>query len=200
MGLGRGGAGVTLSHHHPAHVIDDRLAALIGPFRAHIDNATLPVRVLLEPDHLRNGRERIAGKNRLQKPAIGIAEIGDRVQRDVRHRLAEHDMEGEQIVDWACRVADRASKSFRALRRETRPGESGIERGVAAVQRAGRCVTDGLAEAKVLEEPPCRGLGRNGGSHPDGSEDVRIDVINDDPLDQHDGKQKDDRRNVDASR
>src|SRR4029077_8632226 len=109
-------------------------------------------------------------------------------------------MEGEQIVDWVCTVADRASKGLRALRRETRAGESGIERGVAAVQRAGRCVTDGLAEAKVLEEPPCRGFGRSGGSHPDGSEDVRIDVIDDDPLDQHDGKQKDDRRNVDASR
>ena len=30
MGLGRGGAHVALSNHHPAHVVDDRLAALIG--------------------------------------------------------------------------------------------------------------------------------------------------------------------------
>src|ERR1700733_9335466 len=64
VGLGRGRADVALSDHHPAHVVDDRLATLIGPFRAHMDHAALPVRVLFEPDHLRNGGERIARKNR----------------------------------------------------------------------------------------------------------------------------------------
>ena len=165
MGLRRRRARVALSDHHPADIVDDRLAALIEPLRAHIDDAALPVRVLLEPDHLRNGGERVAGKNRLQEPAIGVAEIGDRVQRDVGHRLAEHDMEGEQIVDRACRVADGASEGFRALRREAAAGERRIERGVAAGQRARRRVTDRLAEAKVLEEPACRGLGGRS-SHP----------------------------------
>ncbi len=67
-------------------------------------------------------------------------------------------------------------------------GQRRIERGVAARQRARRRVTDRLPEAKVLEEPACGGLGRNRGSHPEESEDVRIDVIDDDPLDQHDGE------------
>ena len=42
------------------------------------------------------------GIDRLQETAFGIAEIGDRIERDVRHGLAEHDVENEQIVDRAC--------------------------------------------------------------------------------------------------
>ena len=153
VGLGRRGACIAFSHHHPAHVVDHRLTALIEALRAHKDHAALPVRILLEPDHLRNGGQRIARKDRLQEPAIGIAEISDRVQRDVRHRLAEYDMEGEQIVDRAGRIADRASEGFRALWREARPGQRRIKRGVATIQRARRRVPDRLTEAKVLEEP-----------------------------------------------
>ena len=120
MGLGRGRGRVALSHHHPADIVDDRLAALVEPLRAHIDDAALPVRVLLEADHLGDGGERVAGKDRLQEPAIGVAEIGDRVERDVGDGLAEHDMEGEQIVDRACGIADGAREGLRALRREAR--------------------------------------------------------------------------------
>ena len=68
-------------HHHPADIIDNRLAALIEPLRAHIDDAALPVRVLLEPDHLRNGGERVAG----ERPA---SRTGNRRSRDWRPRSA----------------------------------------------------------------------------------------------------------------
>jgi hypothetical protein len=166
MGLRSGGAGVAFSDHHPADVIDDRLAPLIEALRTHVDDAGLPVRVLFEPDHLRNGGERIAGKNRPQEPAIGVAKIRDRIQRHVRHRLAEYDMEGEQIIDRACRVADGASEGVCGLGRKTRAGQRRIERRVAAVQGPRRRVTDRLAEAKVLEKPACCGLrlGTNGHS------------------------------------
>ena len=73
-----------------------------------MDDAALLVRVFLEPDDLRGRRQCIACEHRLREPAIGVAEISDRVERDVRHRLAEHDMEGEQVVDRACRIADGA--------------------------------------------------------------------------------------------
>ncbi len=166
VGLRRRRARVALSDHHPADIVDDRLAALIEPLRAYMDDAALPVRVLLQSDHLGNGGERVAGKNRLQEPAIGVAEVGHGVQRYVGHGLAEHDMEGEQIVDRALRVADGAREGFRALRREAAAGQCRIKRGVAARQRARRRVTDRLPQAKVFEEPACGGLGRWRSGHP----------------------------------
>src|SRR5262249_9371149 len=42
------GGGIALSHHHPANILDDRLAALIEAARAHMDDAALLVRVFLE--------------------------------------------------------------------------------------------------------------------------------------------------------
>ena len=197
MGLRRGRSGIALPHHHPTDIFDHRLAALVVPFRAHVDDAALPVRVFLEPDDLRGRRQRIACKHRLREPAIGVAEIGDRVERDVGHRLAEHDMEGEQIVDRACRIADGARESLGALGRKAHAVKRGIERGVATGQRMGRRVVDRLAEAKVLEEPPRGGLA--GGRNHSASEHEGIDVIDDDPLDQHHRQQEDDRRNVDAA-
>ena len=179
-GRGRGAAGagaarVALAHHHPADIVDHRLAALVEALRAHIDDAGLPVGVLLEADHLRDRRERVAGIDGLQKPAVGVAEIGDRVQRDVGHRLAEHDVEGEQIVDRACR--DSRSRGRRSRRSAPRSAavERRIERGVAAVQRARRRVAQRLAEPEILEEAAGGGLGRTRGVIA-GSEDVRVDV------------------------
>jgi hypothetical protein len=34
-----------------------------------------------------------------QAVLLGVAEIGDRVERDVRHGLAEHDVEDQQVVE-----------------------------------------------------------------------------------------------------
>ena len=41
MACGRGRVGIALAHHHPAHIVDDRLAVLVGARRAHIDDAAL---------------------------------------------------------------------------------------------------------------------------------------------------------------
>ena len=162
MRLGRRRAVVALAHHHPAHVVDHGLAALVEAPRAHIDDAALPVRVLLEADHLGDRRQRVARIDGLEEAAVGVAEIGDGVERDVRHRLAEHDVEGEQVVDRARRIADRPGEGLGALRREARPVERRIERGVADVERARRRVADRLADAEILEEAAGGGLGRGG--------------------------------------
>jgi hypothetical protein len=37
---------------------------------------------------------------------LGIAEIGERVEGDIRHRLAEYDVEGQQVVERARRVTE----------------------------------------------------------------------------------------------
>src|SRR3546814_8813742 len=50
--------------------------------------------------------------------AVGIAEVGDRVQRDIRHRLAEHHVEGEQVVHRRRRQAAGLGENFRRLQRE----------------------------------------------------------------------------------
>ena len=60
-----------------------------------------------------DGGKRVAGIDRAEKAAIGIAEIGDGVERNVRHGLAEHDMEHQQIVDRAAGIADRMGEASR---------------------------------------------------------------------------------------
>ncbi len=125
-----------------------------------MDDAALPIGILPEADHLGDGGERVARIDGLEEASLRVAEIGDGVQRNVRHRLAEDDMEGEQVVDRARRIADGAREGLGALGREARPVEGGIERGVARVQRARRRVADRLAEPEILEEAARRGLGR----------------------------------------
>ncbi len=55
--------------------------------------------------------KRVAGIDRGQKAAVGIAEIGHGVERNVGHGLAEHDVEHQQVVDRAFRIADRWAKA-----------------------------------------------------------------------------------------
>ena len=50
--------------------------------------------------------KRVARIDRLEETAVGIAEIGDRIERNVRHRLAEHDMKHQQVVERRVRIAD----------------------------------------------------------------------------------------------
>src|SRR5258708_453849 len=52
--------GIALPHHHPAHVVDDRRAALVETLRADINRAGLTVRVLAQADHFRARRHRVA--------------------------------------------------------------------------------------------------------------------------------------------
>ena len=133
---------------------------LVEALRADVDDAALAVGVFLEADHLGGRRQRVAGIDRLEKAAGGVAEIGDRVERDVGDRLAEHDVEGEQVVDRRLRIADRAGEGLGALHGEARPVERRIKRDVAGRERARRRVAERLAEAEVLEEPAGGGLGR----------------------------------------
>ena len=115
---------------------------LVAAGRADIDDAGLAVGVLLQADDLGVVDERVAGKDRLQEAAIGIAEIGDGIERDVGHRLAEHDVEDQQIVDRRSGIADSLAEGVRGLHREARPVEGGIERDVAGGQGARRRMED----------------------------------------------------------
>ena len=41
-----------------------------------------------------------------QKLATGVAEVGDGVERDIRHGLAEHDVEHQEVVDRRFAIAN----------------------------------------------------------------------------------------------
>src|SRR3546814_86249 len=142
----------TLFRSDPAHVLDHRLVMLVHAAAAHGDHAGLAVGILLEADDLALRRERVAGIDRRQEAAVGIAEVGDRVQRDIRHRLAEHHVEGEQVVHRRRRQAAGPGENFRRLQREAGTVERGVERLVAGRHGARRGVADDLAKAEVLEE------------------------------------------------
>ncbi len=146
---------VALAHHHPAHIVEHLGAVLLEAGRADIDDAGLAARVFLQADDFRGGGERVARIDRAQEAAIRIAEIGDRVERDVGDGLAEHDVEHEQVVDRRARIADRIGERVGRLRRKARAEQRVVERDVAGRHGARRRVADGLAEPEVLEES-CR--------------------------------------------
>jgi hypothetical protein len=150
---------VALSHHHPAHVFQHRRAVLLAAARAHIDDAGLAIGILLQPDDLGRGAERVAGKHRGQELAAGVAEIGHGVERDVRHGLAEHDVENQEIVERRLAIADGGGENRRRLHGKARSEQSEVERSIACRHRARGGVADDLAEAKVLEEIAGIGLG-----------------------------------------
>ena len=112
---GRGRRLVALAHHHPARIVEHGVAVLVEAARAHIDDAGLAVGILLQPDHLRHRIERVAGIDGFEEAAIGIAEIGHGIERDVRHGLAEHHV--ETPADRRAASAD--SRSWRRRRRTT---------------------------------------------------------------------------------
>src|SRR5208282_2314163 len=96
--------------------------------------------------------QRIARIDGTAEIATGIAEIGDGIERNVGHGLAEHDVKDKEIVDGRARVTDRLGKSVRGLHRKARAEQAGIERDVAGRDRARRGVTDHLANAEIFEK------------------------------------------------
>ena len=104
--LRAGAASSRFAHHHPAHIVEHGFAGFIEAARAHIDDAGLLVGILLQPDDFGDRIQRGARVDGLEKPAIGIAKIGNRIERDIRHGLAEHHVEHQQIVERRARVAD----------------------------------------------------------------------------------------------
>ncbi len=104
-----------------------------------------------EPDDFGERGQRIARIDRFAEIAAGIAEIGHRIERNVGHGLAEHDVKHEEIVDRGARIADRLGEFVRRLHRETAAEQPGIERDIADGDGARRGVTDHLADAEIFK-------------------------------------------------
>ena len=151
--------GVGLAHHHPAHIIQHHIAMLVEPARADIDHAGFAVGVFFQADHFGCRRQRITGIDGGEKAAGGIAEIGHRIDRNIGHGLAEHDVEHQQIIDRRLRIADGAGKFIRGLHRKPSAIECGIERDIAAGHAARGCMGDHIAQPEILEKASRSGFG-----------------------------------------
>src|SRR5262249_13361888 len=97
-------------------------------------------------------RKRVARIDRLEEAEVGVAEVGNCIEGNVRHRLAEHHMEDEEIVDRRMRKAEGARELVGGLHREAGAIERVVERDVADRDGARRRVLNPLAETKVLKE------------------------------------------------
>ena len=148
----RGCIEILLVDHHPAHIVDRDFLALIVARGADIDDAGLAVRILLEPDHLGDRIDGVSGIEGLQKPAIRIAEIGHRIDRDVRHGLAEDDVERADIIHRRARKAAAASELVGGLKGEARAVKRVVNGHVARGDRAGCGVQDFLTDMETVEE------------------------------------------------
>ena len=159
--FGGRGLRVGFPHHHPAHIIQHRLAALVQAPRPHPDHAGLAVGVLLEPDHPRLRAQRIAGIDRLQPAPLGIAEIGHRVQRHVRHGLAEDQVERRPVVERTGRQTAGPGELVRGGQRVARRVERLVERPLAPRDGARYRMGQHVVHRVILEEPPRVGLRRS---------------------------------------
>ena len=90
---------VPLVHHQPAIILEDGFISLIGTDRLDPHDAGLAIAVFLFANHLRDGPKRVAWINGTEETHACISEIRHRVERDIVHRFAEHDVKDEQIVD-----------------------------------------------------------------------------------------------------
>src|SRR5262249_43907026 len=94
-----------------------------------------------------------------EEAALGVAQVGDGIERDVRHGLAEHRMEHDQVVDRGARVADGARERVGGLHGEARAVEAVVDGDVARRQRTRRGVLQHLAQGKIRKEADEVGLG-----------------------------------------
>src|SRR5262249_37866563 len=76
----RGRIRVAFVDHDPAHVFENDAVVLLATARANIDHAGLATGILLQPDDLGRRGNRISDIDRGEELAIGIAEVGHRVE------------------------------------------------------------------------------------------------------------------------
>jgi hypothetical protein len=118
--------GIAFANHHPAAIVECDLPTLVDATRAHIDDAGLAVAVFLEADHRRIGGERISWIDRMTKAAGRVAEVGDGVERNIRHRAAKDHVERQQIVHRRPRETQAVREGVGRIGGKARTGERGV--------------------------------------------------------------------------
>src|SRR5262245_3625945 len=143
---------IALAHHDPAYELEDDGPALLAPRRVHVDDAGRPTGILLEADHFRNGSERVTRVNGFQKAAVGITEIGNGIERDIRAALAEHSVKDDEVVHRRVRIADRLRKGLGGLHRKPGAIKPIVESDIAERDGSRAGVRKDLSDLEVLEK------------------------------------------------
>ena len=125
---GRGGRLVAFADHDPADIFQHGVSVLVQATGADPDHPGRTVRVFLETDDGGFGPDRITGPYRQEPAAFGIAEVGDGVEADVGHGLAEDGVKRDQIVERCCWKAGGTGKFI-----------GGIERVAGGIERVVKC-------------------------------------------------------------
>ena len=143
--VGRGRVGVAFFHHHPAHIRQNLRPLLIDPARAHHHDAGFAAFVFAQANDLRAGRQSIARKNRRPEKAFAIAQIGQRMARDIGHGFAKDNMKHQPIFQRAL-GQPKLLRERRRRHQRIAPAIKGlIERAIAIAKRARRGMCQRLA-------------------------------------------------------
>ena len=148
------------AHQHPADVVEHRRAVGAHAAGAHPHHARVALGGRPHADHFGGRDERVARIDRPQELSGRVTKIGESVQRNVRHRLPENHVEGDEVRDRARRIADAPREGVGGLHHEAVAVEPLIHRHVAGRDGARRRVADDVADDEVLEEPTCPGHAR----------------------------------------
>ena len=149
---------IAFAHHDPAHIAEHRLFHLVETCGPHPDNPCLAIAVLLEANDFRHSAQRITGIHR-QKPApLGIAQIGHRIQRNIRNSLAKDHMERRQVIDRGAFQTALSRKDIGRIERVARRIERMIQSALALAHGARHGMLNHLAEGVVFKKAACVGL------------------------------------------
>ncbi|MNT56644.1 hypothetical protein D3C72_1939600 [compost metagenome] len=83
---------------------------------------------------------------------LGIAKVGDRVQRNIRHGLAERGVEHQQVLQRPARQAQLRGAGVGAAQCSAAAGQADVQAAVALGQRARRGMAQAHAHAEILEK------------------------------------------------
>jgi len=162
-GVARALFGLSFVDHRPAVEVENELVVLVVTPRAHPDDADVALRGLALGDDLGFRAQRVSGKHGYAKTHICVAEVGGRIQRHVRNRSTEDDVEDQQVVNDFPLEAECAPQFARTVQRPAITGQCDVEREVALGNGPGNRVVEDLAAREIFEEVAVGDLG--GGRH-----------------------------------
>ena len=116
------------------------------------DDAHVVARCFATADDLRLRVKRIAREDRFDEPDVGVAQIGRRIEGDVRYRAPEHDVEDQHVVHRRPLEAERPGELGGAVERPSVSGQGYVQGDIAIGDCARDRVVEDLARGEVLEE------------------------------------------------
>ena len=156
--LRRGRGEFALRDHYPAAKLEHRIAILIVTLGPDIDDAGCPVRCLTQADHLRHTTEGVAREYGTEKTAFSVTQVCNSIERNVRNRFSEDDVECCKFVEWAARQSAGSRERVGTVERKSMRIERSNECPVAVRYRSRRDVGKFLASKEIFKEVSPKGF------------------------------------------